>query len=110
MTFGKALHFCDAATGACIMASSDPKEQKKLGSSVEGFSDSRRSCVKEKVAVQGNCYKFSQNARLKEALLATGERELCEASRRDRVWGIGYRADEAERYREFWGRIYWGSV
>ena len=59
--------------------------------------------MKEKVVVQGSCCKFSQNARLKEALLATGERELCEASRRDRVLGIGYRADEAERYREFWG-------
>ena len=59
--------------------------------------------MKEKVVVQGNYYKFSRNSRLKEALLVTGERELCEASRRDRVWGIGYRADEAVRYREFWG-------
>ena len=107
------LHFCDAAAGACIMASGDPDEQKKLGSSVERFSDSRWSCMKEKVVVQGNCYKFSQNARLEEALLATGERELCEASRRDRVWGIGYRADEAEMYREVFfleGGFYWGSV
>lgn len=54
------------------MASGDPDEQKKLGSSMEGFSDSGWSCMKEKVVVQGNCYKFSQNARLKEALLATG--------------------------------------
>ncbi|OCL15244.1 hypothetical protein AOQ84DRAFT_370538 [Glonium stellatum] len=76
MMFGKALQFSDAATSARIMASRDPKEQKKLGGS---------------------------NARLKEVLLATGERELCEASRRDRVWGIGYRADEAERYRRSWG-------
>lgn len=60
------------------MASGDPDEQKKLGSSVEGFSDSRWSCMKEKVVVQGNCYKVSRNVRLKEALLATGERELCE--------------------------------
>lgn len=66
--------------------------------------------MKKKVVVQGNCYKFSQNARLKEALLATGERELCEASRRDRVWEIGYRADEAERYREFWGGEFTGEV
>ena len=41
--------------------------------------------MKEKVVVQGNYYKFSQNARLKEAMLAAGERELREASRRDRV-------------------------
>ena len=41
--------------------------------------------MKEKIVVQGNCYKFSQNARLKEALLAAGERGLREASRRDRV-------------------------
>ena len=86
MMFGKALHFYDAATGACIMAPGDPKERKELGSSVEGFGDSRWSCVKGKVVVQGNYYKFSQNARLKEALLAAGERELREASRGDGVW------------------------
>ena len=80
------------------MASGDPKEQKKLGSRMEGFSDSRWGCVKEKAVVQGNGYKFSQNTRLKKALLATGERKLCEASRRDGARGIGYRADEAEGY------------
>ena len=88
--FGKALHFCNAVTGTCIIASGDPKEQKKLSSSVEGFSDSRWSYMKEKVVVQGNYYRFSQNARLREALLAAGERELREASRRDRVWRMCY--------------------
>lgn len=40
---------------------------------------------------------------MRNVLLGTGERELAEAGRRDRVWGIGYRAFEAEGYREWWG-------
>jgi len=40
---------------------------------------------------------------MRSVLLGTGERELAEAGRRDRVWGIGYRAFEAEGYREWWG-------
>ena len=32
---------------------------------------------------------FSQNAKLKEALLATAGTSLVEASPRDRIWGIG---------------------
>jgi ribA/ribD-fused uncharacterized protein len=37
-------------------------------------------------------------------LLATGDRELAEASPFDRVWGIGFTADCAEMNRESWGQ------
>ena len=111
MMFGKTLHFCNAVTGTCIMASGDPKEQKKLGSSVEGFSDSRWSYMKEKVVVQGNCYRFSQNARLREALLAEGERELREASRRDKCSPSGSRhnmnINELLKRREELSWLFW---
>ena len=40
---------------------------------------------------------------LKEMLLQTGEKELVEASPRDRIWGIGFRAEEAEGRRGEWG-------
>jgi len=40
---------------------------------------------------------------MRGVLLGTGDRELAEAARRDRVWGIGYNAEEAEVNRENWG-------
>lgn len=35
--------------------------------------------------------------------METGERELVEASPRDRVWGIGFEAGWAEEQRGAWG-------
>lgn len=35
--------------------------------------------------------------------MATGERELCEAGRADRMWGIGYNAEEAMQFTRLWG-------
>jgi len=40
---------------------------------------------------------------LRKMLLATGERELVEASPLDRIWGIGFKESEAERNRYRWG-------
>lgn len=103
--FCKALHFCDADSCRHILASPDPAEQKKLGQSVEGFSDDEWDRVKDRVARIGNWYKFTNpdNKHMRSVLLATEDKELAEAGRRDRIWGIGYQAHEAERYRQHWG-------
>jgi ribA/ribD-fused uncharacterized protein len=37
-------------------------------------------------------------------LLATGERELVEASPLDRIWGVGFAEKSAERNRHRWGQ------
>ncbi|KAH8204204.1 hypothetical protein TruAng_001624 [Truncatella angustata] len=39
----------------------------------------------------------------REVLLGTGNRELVEASPYDRIWGVGFREEDAERNRESWG-------
>jgi len=39
---------------------------------------------------------------LKDMFLATGNRELVEASP-DRIWGVGFEEEEAEEKREEWG-------
>jgi ribA/ribD-fused uncharacterized protein len=44
----------------------------------------------------GNLAKFSQNPRLRAALLATGDTVLAEASPYDRVWGIGLGAEHPD--------------
>jgi len=51
---------------------------------------------------KGNWLKFGQDKRLREELLGTGDRDLVEASPFDRVCGIGFTAEHAERMREEW--------
>jgi ribA/ribD-fused uncharacterized protein len=55
------------------------------------------------IVLQGNLLKFSQNPDIKEKLLATGDRELVEASPLDRIWGIGFGKVKAGQNRERWG-------
>ena len=52
---------------------------------------------------EGNYLKFSQSEECRRALLKTGELVLVEGSPVDRVWGIGFRGDEAEGKEEEWG-------
>ena len=103
--FCKALYFSDGESCKVILATNDPAEQKKLGKNVKGFSDEEWDGVKSRVARVGNWFKFThpENRHMRDILLGTEDRELAEAGRRDRVWGIGYQAHEAKRYRQSWG-------
>lgn len=105
-----ALYFSDEETCKRILATPDPKEQKKLGLRVDNFNDAKWSRKKFRVAIMGSWYKYCQNKNMREVLLSTGERRLCEASRRDRVWGIGFNVQEAEEYREEWGESLLGKA
>jgi ribA/ribD-fused uncharacterized protein len=61
--------------------------------------------VKSRAVRVGSWYKYTEkgNRHMKDQLLGNAGRELAEAARRDRIWGIEYSAEEAEGYREFWG-------
>jgi ribA/ribD-fused uncharacterized protein len=110
--FFKALYFSDAESCKAILLTADPAEQKKLGKNMKGFSDEEWDGVKSRVARVGNWFKFThpESKHLREILLGTEDRELAEAGRRDRVWGIGYQAHEAERYRQSWRENRLGKV
>jgi ribA/ribD-fused uncharacterized protein len=110
MMYGKALFFSDEKSGGLIMASEDPKEQKKLGRQVQGWDEYLWRRVCERVVFEGNWWKFSQNEAYRNILMGTGERELCEASRADRLWGIGYNAKEAMQYKRLWGENLLGKT
>jgi ribA/ribD-fused uncharacterized protein len=61
----------------------------------------------------GNYYKFTvaeDAAGLRALLLATGERELVEASPRDRIWGVGFKAENAGVNRRRWGQNLLGKA
>lgn len=81
----------------------DPRELKALGREVPNFNDEIWHQERFKIVVAGNYYKFTQNPELKELLLKTGDRELVEASPRDRIWGVGFGAKNAGKMRHKWG-------
>ena len=103
MMYHKALLMSDSSTADKILASSTPAEAKSLGREVKGFNQKLWDEKCDGIVEQGNFLKFSQVENCRKALLATGERKLIEASPNDRVWGIGFAADEAEGKEEEWG-------
>lgn len=103
MMYCKAARFHDVSTQDLILATSSPKEQKRLGKNVSGFTNESWDQIKSTVASMGNKAKFGQNAHLGRKLLSTGDRLLCEAASKDRVWGIGYTAKHAMSHRQHWG-------
>lgn len=128
MMFHKALTFSDTSTASAVLRESNPCQQKALGKAVKGFTDEVWDRVKFEVVVNANVMKFTQctanendtfiyppNGRaasdeedvvtLKELLLAIGGRELAEASRFDRVWGIGFGPEVAAKTpKNKWGQ------
>ncbi len=103
MMYCKAGRFHDKETQRRVLATTSPKEQKRLGKLTAGFTDASWDEVKSVVVVAGTIAKFRQNPKLKGKLLATGDRLLVEAASRDRIWGIGYTAKHAMSYRQHWG-------
>jgi len=79
-----------------ILVSNSPREQKELGRQVKGFIDSEWVKIAKDVVYKASVAKFSQNVKLKEQLLATGDLTLVEASPVDLRWGIGYAANDPE--------------
>jgi ribA/ribD-fused uncharacterized protein len=94
MMAGKALLFGDTETGELIVRAPDPGAAKALGRQVRRFDEELWAQQRFGIVVTGNLAKFSQHPDLRTFLLATGERVLVEASRHDRVWGIGLGADD----------------
>ncbi|PTB71899.1 DUF1768-domain-containing protein [Trichoderma longibrachiatum ATCC 18648] len=123
MMYQKAMLFNDQASAHKILPKGQtPRKVKSLGRKVDNFSEETWNAKREEVVRQGNYLKFTKAVKevgycrgsssgseplvggsLRETLLSTGERELVEASPFDAVWGIGFRAADADGNREAWG-------
>jgi len=125
MMWNKAQLAGDEVSAKAIMATTSPRKQKQLGRDVSNFDVQAWDKIKLQVVEQGNYLKFTQGdnlvsmkmddegepVSLKSLLLATEERELVEASRFDRVWGIGFDAQQAlVTPREKWGQSLLGTA
>lgn len=95
----KAVLFGDQATADAILQESNPVKVKSLGRMVENFDAAVWDAAEgSRAAMTRACMlKFSQNPKLREFLLSTGDRPLVEASPYDALWGIGLHAKAAEK-------------
>ena len=92
MMASKARLFGDDTALSAILASNDPREQKRLGRRVRHFDHELWQSLCDTIVLQGTLAKFSQNNEIRFALLQTGDRRLAEASPHDNLWGIGLSA------------------
>ena len=94
MMASKARLFGDATALSAILASTDPREQKRLGRQVRHFDPALWQDECETIVLRGYLAKFSQNEEMCVALETTGARCITEASPHDKVWGIGLIASD----------------
>ncbi|MCJ1253191.1 hypothetical protein MMC24_001001 [Lignoscripta atroalba] len=111
--YHKARLFDDTEIAEQIMVETEPRKQQALGRQVKNFSKRVWEANKERIVEEGNWNKFSnpkEEADLGEKLIETGERELVEASPSDRIWGVGFDAENAEKNRHQWGQNLLGKA
>lgn len=123
MMHHKALLFNDEKIALQVLKADHPRGVKALGRKVKNFDDAKWNENREAIVRQGNILKFTNaitevgfqkgtvakknlppiEGSLREMLLATGDAEIIEASPFDRIWGIGFKAADAEASKEHWG-------
>ena len=92
MMASKPRLFGDDTALSAILATKDPREQKRLGRHVCLFDPELWRSECEHIVLHGNLAKFSQNEEMRLALIQTGDHRLAEASPHDTLWGIGLSA------------------
>lgn len=94
MMYKKSLMFRDYEMCIKIMATDDPSEQKAYGRMVKNFNKELWEKYAKKIIYDGNYAKFTQDPKLLKELMATGNKELVEASPTDRIYGVGLSASD----------------
>jgi ribA/ribD-fused uncharacterized protein len=78
-----------------ILKETSAAKIKALGRTVKNYNDTIWSQIRLKIMVKGLKLKFKQNSTILALLLSTGDKTLYEASKQDKIWGIGYYAEQA---------------
>lgn len=94
MMYHKARFFGDTHAMEQILKADHPKIAKKWGRLVTGFDSKVWDENKYEIVKDVNLLKFTQNIRMAEFLLNTGNKILVEASPYDPVWGIGMKSTD----------------
>jgi ribA/ribD-fused uncharacterized protein len=89
MMHKKALLFDDVEIAEKILAAETPREAKALGRKVHNFYADTWNQYAQSIVSAGCYWKFASSLDLLEKLLATQGTTLVEASKYDRIWGVG---------------------
>jgi ribA/ribD-fused uncharacterized protein len=108
----KAITFNDLVSLKDIMDEKSPAQQKAIGRQVRNFDAEVWTNVCYDLVRVGLYEKFNQNPELKEYLLSKKGVTIVEASPYDRIWGIGYGADDPNilKERDKWGQNILGEM
>ena len=91
----KAMHFNDNETAEKILElGSDPRTAKDLGREVKNYNEEEWTPLRQgtmRIAVKA---KFESDWKLKEQLLATGDKILVEGTPFDAIWGVKIKWDD----------------
>ena len=98
MMYCKAMLFDDKDTAQLIMNEKEPREHKKLGRLVKNFDQTLWDMSKQEIVYKGNYAKFMQNPDIKKQLMVTAGTSIVEASKDDKIWGIGIAIDDEARH------------
>lgn len=98
MMFKKAELFGDKNNMERILTSTNPRDQKQYGREVKNFDGKLWDSKCKQFVLNGNHAKFSQNPAMLKELLATVGTKLVEASKQDKIWGIGLGMDDKRRF------------
>lgn len=77
-----------------------PRDVKGLGRKIKHFDEKQWLTQREMCMYYACKNKFTQNLKLKNALLDTGNKTLVEASPFDKIWGIGLAPDDSKALNE----------
>jgi len=90
----KAQLFCNDVKSIQILHAMESNEQKRDGGAVKHFSHRIWSKNTDKLMYEGNCYKFTQNANLKQELLQISGTTIAQTCPFYEKWATGYFATE----------------
>ena len=94
----KAMYFKDYICADRILDTKTPTVAKNLGRLVKKYHEEQWVNYRGIAMTSAVYHKFSQNEDLKELLLNTGDYFLVEATKNDKVWGIGLDVDDPLLY------------
>jgi ribA/ribD-fused uncharacterized protein len=78
-----------------ILSEKSPSIIKKYGRRVKNYDDTIWEEKRYNIMLKGLRLKFNQNKIIKDKLIKTNPKKLFEASKYDKIWGIGYYAIDA---------------
>ena len=108
--YQKAILFNDFEIAEQVLNETDVRKIKALGRRVKNFNNELWDKHKEDFMFNACYAKFSQNDKLKDFLLSTGNHEIVEASPVDNIWGIGFSSDNAMGNIDKWGQNLLGKT